>query len=148
MKLVFYADGGTIGRNGKEDCIGVYYSVLWEKSKEKREGKDFYHVTNNAAELMALCSALEWSLEILDSSVPIPDQILQMDSDWDNPSVIINMDSKWAIGMITQNWRLKALHLEELVKKARALMNQITLTGTNVSVLWVPREENVKRLGH
>jgi len=56
---------------------------------------------------------------------------------------VVHTDSKLIRGQLARGWRVKAANLKPLHSRARELMR-----STKARLVWVPRIEMVKRLGH
>ena len=56
---------------------------------------------------------------------------------------VIHIDSKLMRGQLTRGWRVKAENLKPLHRQAKEF-----LRSTKARLVWVPRIEMVKRLGH
>lgn len=132
MDVTLYVDGGTIGQNGR-GATGVYYSVgreLGDGSIEPvvhRRTSDA-HKTNNEAEWLAVLDALQEAAHIEGME-----------------SLTICSDSQLVVNQFKGRWKTKTEKLTALKTLAKVYAERL---GVPVEVVWVPRAENVTRLGH
>jgi len=122
----FWVDGGCRGNqaHGKREAYGS------TSDGESVERVQFPNArTNNEAEYMAL----SWLLGNLLSNRVDPRK----------PQTNIYTDSQLVVGQLTQGSKVKAKNLLALHDEAASRLRR---TGANL--IWVPRPEIVKRLGH
>lgn len=141
MHLIFYVDGGVLGRN--PSTIGIYYSVgvqsdcgsvAYQTIVSREERRDFF--TNNDAEMAAVHRALTIVAHWLTQGALID-------------VVTINSDSQLAVGFTTGTMTPKVERLVTWATTVQAALRHLTVQQRiPVFVQWVPRDENVKRLGH
>lgn len=133
MHLDIYIDGGTLGRNPSSE--GVYWSVVGTSDGgmndfaiSRRTSK--LYTTNNEAEYCALIDAL------YEIGVRGP------------LTATIHCDSRMVVEQINGRWKVKNDRLKALHHFATSAVAGLKLNGTEVHIVWVPRAENVERLGH
>lgn len=130
--MTLYCDGGTTGSN---PGTSVYWSVGWDVEGccdvVVRERSTQYK-TNNAAEYLAVLSALQFGYQ---------------HRDW-NKNIIINSDSQLIVNQINGSWKCKDESLKVLLEKTKSIMTKMKSIEFKITVQWVSRKENVKRLGH
>lgn len=134
MTLKLYVDGGVIGKNPSVE--GVYWSVGQEMPggttvllKERVESRE--HSTNNEAEYLALLDALQCAMNAEPGT-----------------RVIIHSDSQLIVNQFNGKFTVGQPHLKVLCRAAQDAAEFLRQAGVEVEVVWVPRKENVKRLGH
>jgi ribonuclease HI len=122
----FWIDGGCRGNqaHGKRDAYG---SISDGESVERLQFANAR--TNNEAEYMALLALLG---NLLSNRVG-PQK----------PQTRIYTDSQLVFGQLTQGSKVKAKNLLALHDEAA-----LRLQRTGAKLIWVPRPEIVKRLGH
>ena len=122
----FWVDGGCRGNHalGNREAYG---SISDGESVERLQFADAH--TNNEAEYLAL-SALLGNL--------LSDRV-----DPQKPVTRIYTDSQLMVGQLTQSWKVDAINLLTLHDEAA-----LRLQRTGANLIWVPRPEIVKRLGH
>lgn len=86
-------------------------------------------LSNNQAEYMATISALKWLRHHADAS-----------------TIRLNMfsDSKLLVMQTQGSWKIRCLHIRELVDEARSLLSRYS----KWRISWHSRERNVERFGH
>jgi ribonuclease HI len=132
--LLLYVDGGC-----KYDGTGIYFSVADHTFQEIKKWADRKvmpeYGTNNEAEYCALIFALE--------------ELLRRKWSFARPcDVVIHCDSKLIVNQCTDKWRIKEPRLQKLKSRVDELIREVSAQSFNVRLVWVGREENVKRLGH
>jgi len=116
--LNVFTDGGARGNPGPA-AIGVV--IKDEQGKViHRFGRTIGKATNNVAEYQAVIAALEWI-----KTQKRPDK------------VNFYLDSTLIVHQIKGEWKIKEIHLKELVGRVHQLENNLTLTYTAI-----PREQN------
>lgn len=105
-----------------EDEVG---EVLHEGSAVFCEG---FGATNNIAEYHSLGHGLRWLSDQVELTFP--------------RRVVIRGDSQLVINQIIGAWRCNKPHLEKLRDRCRQLINAIEDRGAEVTLEWVPREDN------
>jgi ribonuclease HI len=122
----YWVDGGCKGNqaHGERQAYG---SISDGTTAEQVQFADAY--TNNEAEYLALSLLLG--------------NLISNRSDPAKPVTRIYTDSQLLVGQLTQGWKVEA---ENLV----ALHNEtaLQLRKTRAKLVWVPRKQIVKRLGH
>ena len=122
----FWVDGGCRGNqaHGKREAYG---SISDGKTVEQFQFANAH--TNNEAEYMALLVLLE--------------NLLSNRTDPQKPQTRIYTDSQLMVGQLTQSWKVDASNL-------LALHNEVALRlrRTGAKLIWIPRPEIVKKLGH
>jgi ribonuclease HI len=122
----FWVDGGCRGNHahGKREAYG---SISDGKSVERFRFADAR--TNNEAEYMALSLLLG--------------NLLSNRVDPRKPQTTIYTDSQLVFGQLTQGSKVKATNLSALYDEAA-----LRLRRTGAQLIWVPRIQIVKKLGH
>jgi ribonuclease HI len=135
MHVKLFCDGGM---NGKVNPCpdGVYYSVgrdLPDGSCQLLTAKEVStrHYTNNEAEYLALNAALGHAAEMAGVS-----------------KVTVHSDSQLIVNQFNGKWNCNEETLRSLMMAARQSAAFLRRGGVEVEVVWVRRQENVKRLGH
>ncbi len=120
----FWIDGGCLGNeaHGKREAYG---SISDGETVERFQFTDAR--TNNEAEYLTLLASLK--------------NILMNRTDPNGP--MIYTDSQLVAGQLTQGSKVKAKNLLALHDEGA-----LRLAKTGAKLIWVPREEIVKRLGH
>jgi probable phosphoglycerate mutase len=133
MTQILYADGGTLGQNGKT-FAGIYWSVYDENHSRpvvaKRISETGNFTTNNEAEYLAFVECLSFLKE------------------HQHKQATIRMDSQLVVSQVTGKWKVKNKRLVYLYEQAIKKMNDMLRQGYKIKLEWVPRSELVKRLGH
>jgi ribonuclease HI len=117
---VFYlfADGACRGNPGPSGAGFVIYN---SKSEIIFQGSEYLgKCTNNVAEYYSLLYGLQAALKL------------------DIKYLQVRMDSKLAVGQVSQNWKIKAVHLKPLVLSCQVLVAKFT----QCELQHIPREEN------
>lgn len=122
-----YVDGGVMGSKNPGD--GVYWSVAQDLESGHTKilvarHESYEYRTNNEAEYLALIAGLKQASRL------------------DGP-VTIHSDSKLILNQFNGVWKIKMAHLKKLWNRARSEARRL-----DVQVVWAPRKENVRRLGH
>ena len=122
----FWIDGGCLGNQAyrKREAYG---SISDGRTVERFQFADAR--TNNEAEYKALSTLLE---NLLNNRV-----------DPRKPPTSIYTDSQLLVGHLTQREKVRAKNLLALHGEAA-----LGLRKTEAKLIWVPREQIVKRLGH
>lgn len=133
MHLDIYIDGGTLGANPSAEgvywsLVGTTYDGVGDFLISRRESRSYR--TNNEAEYCALIDALT---EVYERN-PV--------------TAIIHCDSRMVVEQTNGRWKVKNARLQKLYDTAMNWLDNVRSTGTEVAIVWVPREENVERLGH
>lgn len=130
--MILYCDGGNKGDNPSEI---VYWSVCVEEKNQCtvviRDQSNQYH-TNNEAEYLAILSSIKYAVHHMKE---------------DN-EIKIHSDSQLAVYQIDGKWKSREQRISKLLIKTRKMIDFLEEHDIKVSILWVPIEENVKRLGH
>jgi len=124
-ELWLYCDGGSRANPGAAG-IGVS-GILVEGNKKTciLEKSDYLKdKSNNYAEYTALIRALDYAIEM------------------NYNIVVVHSDSKLIIEQLSGNWNVKSVDLLELYKAARIRMAKLKKLGVNLTLKWVPREQN------
>ena len=124
-ELWLYCDGGSRANPGAAG-IGVS-GILVEGNKKTciLEKSDYLKdKSNNYAEYTALIRALDYAIEL------------------NYNIVVVHSDSKLIIEQLSGNWNVKSVDLLELYKAARIRMAKLKKLGVNLTLKWVPREQN------
>lgn len=117
--ISIYTDGGARGNPGPA-AIGV---VIDDASYGEYIGE----TTNNVAEYKAVISALTTAKKTLGEKAQ------QME-------LVIHLDSELVARQITRKYKVKLMHLKDLCKEARTLMENFK----EVRFVEIPREENAQ----
>ncbi|MGB9299408.1 MAG: ribonuclease HI family protein [Anaerolineae bacterium] len=126
-------DGGSRGNPGQG--YGSYALRRNEDGKtRKRRLRLGDQVTSNQAEYQALIAALEDLIDTIQKAGRSP-------SDF---SVEIKGDSRLVMHQLDGSWKTKSLNLMELRDRVEHLMTQMR----SVELVWQPRNESVRILGH
>ncbi len=122
----FWVDGGCRGNqaHGKREAYG---SISDGETVERVQFANAH--TNNEAEYMALLALLG--------------NLLDNRADPRKPQTNIYTDSQLVVGQLTQGSKVRAKNLLALHKEAALRLRKI-----GAKLIWVPRPEIVKRLGH
>jgi len=122
----FWVDGGCRGNqaHGKREAYG---SISDGDTVERLQFTNAR--TSNEAEYMVLSALL--------------DNLLRNRIDPTKPQTRIYMDSKLVVGQLTEDWKVVADNLLPLYKEAA-----LRLRRTGAKLIWIPRPEIVKKLGH
>jgi ribonuclease HI len=102
---------------------GIYWSVADDTDVMARCTSNLYR-TNQEAEYQALI----WGLDL---------------AAFLKGPVTIHSDSRLVVNQFNGQWKVKAAHLRPLLKRAREAAEEL-----DVEVVWVPRMEILRRLGH
>ena len=135
MTLKLYCDGGL---NGKKNPSpeGVYWSVAMEKSNGEvvlltERAKSFDHFTNNDAEYLALIEALGHAAVMADG----------------HSHVVVHSDSQLIVNQFNGRWKITGDRLKGLCTHAQHCAEFLT-KKLELAVIWVPRSESVRTMGH
>ncbi len=122
----FWVDGGCRGNqaHGKREAYG---SINDGETVERLQFSNAR--TSNEAEYMVLSALL--------------DNLLRNRIDPTKPETTIYMDSQLVVGQLTKGWKVDADNLVPLYKEAA-----LRLRRTGAKLIWIPRPEIVKKLGH
>lgn len=118
MRFVVYADGASRGNPGPAAYGAVILSETGQILVEL--GENLGIRTNNYAEYQAVIAALR-----------------HLKANFPGAEVDIRMDSKLVVEQLSGRWQIKHPELRELAQEAQRIMR-----GLNVSLSWVPREQN------
>jgi ribonuclease HI len=145
-----YVDGGCIGGSpGK----AIYWSVGLELDRRTGETAILYRRrlqearTNNEAEWFAVLEILR-ELVAYYSGLPATKLYPYLGKPKRGARVIIYSDSQLVERQFTSEWRTRSARLRPLAYEARELVRKLERLDVAVKIQWVPRSENVKRLGH
>jgi ribonuclease HI len=136
MEISLYMDGGTLGKNPSP--VGVYWSVgrqhykAFEVLIDRKESRQ--HTTVNEAEYLALLDSLELVREISAAE--------------GIKRAKIHSDSQLIVRQFNGQYKIGHAHLKVLCTSAQGAAEFLHQSGVEVEVVWVPRAENVRRLGH
>jgi len=126
-------DGGSRGNPGQG--YGSYALRRNEDGRlRKRRLRLGDQVTSNQAEYQTLIAALEDLIDTIQKAGRSP-------SDF---SVEIKGDSRLVMHQLDGSWKTKSLNLMELRDRVEHLMTQMR----SVELVWQPRNESVRILGH
>jgi ribonuclease HI len=126
-------DGGSRGNPGQG--YGSYALRRNEDGKtRKRRLRLGDQVTSNQAEYQALIAALEDLIDTIQKAGRSPRDF----------SVEIRGDSRLVMHQLDGSWKTKSLNLMELRDRVEHLMTQMR----SVELVWQPRNESVRILGH
>jgi ribonuclease HI len=122
----FWVDGGCRGNqaHGKREAYG---SISDGETVERLQFRNAH--TNNEAEYMALSVLLE--------------NLSSNRTDPRKPQTNIYTDSQLVVGQLTQGTKVKAKNLLALRDEAASRLQR-----TGAKLIWVPRSQIVKQLGH
>ena len=122
----FWVDGGCRGNHAHEKREA--YGSISDGTTVERLQFPNYH-TNNEAEYMALLVLLV--------------NLVSNRTDPQKPQTRIYTDSQLMVGQLTQSWKVDASNL-------LALHNEVALRlrRSGAKLIWVPRSQIVKQLGH
>jgi ribonuclease HI len=122
----FWIDGGCRGNqaHGKREAYG---SISDGETVQRVQFPDAH--TNNEAEYMALSVLLG--------------NLLSNRVDPRKPKTSIYTDSQLMVGQLAQGWKVNASNLFALHDEAASRLQR-----TGAKIIWVPRDQIVKRLGH
>lgn len=130
-RWVVYFDGGSRGNPGPS--YGSY--VLFRDGRELlRRHRDFGRHTNNEAEYLALIRALEDTLATLRGMGVDPAQ----------ETLEVRGDSQLVLSQVRGTWKVHEPRMGRLRDQAR----QVLARFGRHTLVQVPREENVRVLGH
>jgi ribonuclease HI len=133
MHVNLYCDGGN---NGKNPSPSVYWSVAREHEGGRiellteRATTEVYH-SNNAAEYLAVIDSLT--------------HVARTD---DVTSARIHSDSQLIVNQFNGKFGINDAALRDLCHVAQRNAAFLIESGIKIEIVWVPREENVRRLGH
>lgn len=129
MKLIkIYFDGGTRPTNPGNGYGS--YEIVSDTINHKISCREFGSpLSNNQAEYLSLIHALSWLVH----------QIDDMDT-----HLRIYSDSKLVVMQIQGSWKVKCIHIKEMVQEARELLGCFN----KWEIYWSPRKNNVERFGH
>jgi ribonuclease HI len=126
-------DGGSRGNPGQG--YGSYALRRNEDGRlRKRRLRLGDKVTSNQAEYQALIAALEDLIDTIQKARRSPRDF----------SVEIRGDSRLVMRQLDGSWKTKSLNLMELRDRVEDLMTQMG----SVELVWQPRNESVRILGH
>jgi ribonuclease HI len=126
-------DGGSHGNPGQG--YGSYALRRNEDGRlRKRRLRLGDKVTSNQAEYQALIAALEDLIDTIQKARRSPRDF----------SVEIRGDSRLVMRQLDGSWKTKSLNLMELRDRVEDLMTQMG----SVELVWQPRNESVRILGH
>lgn len=133
MHVRLYCDGGNLGKN---PSVGVYWSVAREHEDGRIEllterATDMTRSTNNHAEYLALCDALSHAARIEGMK-----------------KLSIHSDSQLIVNQFNGRWKIGSDDLRHLCASAQSSATFLIGGGVDLEVVWVRRQENVKRMGH
>lgn len=129
-EIRIYFDGGANPNPGRG--YGSYEVIGDESLKHKSLKQEFGSpLTSNQAEYRSLIAALRW----LSHHVQHPRAVSR---------VLIFTDSMLVCQQLRKRWKVKVLHIKELVDETRVLLANYPKWEIN----WHGRHNNVKRFGH
>lgn len=111
--MKIWIDGS--GFNGRESKYAIIKDNGDEKVIKLQESK-----TNNEMEYTALIEALSEA----------------------RGKTTIYTDSQLVVGQINKGWKINHEHLKRLNLIAKDLILKQSISGTDIKIVWVPREEN------
>lgn len=122
----FWIDGGCLGNqaHGRREAYG---SISDGKTVQRVQFPEGH--TNNEAEYMILCFLLE--------------NLLRNRVDPQKPPTKIYTDSRLVVGHLTEGSKVKASNLLRFYNEAAPRLER-----TQAKLIWVPRPQIVKKLGH
>lgn len=127
MKLTCYADGGCNNLT-KSNGYGSF-KVIYEDGEEVVKRLEFPDIkSSNEAEYNTL-------IHLLDYLMHVPEEFLDVD---------IYMDSKLVCEQVNGNWNVNAENIKPLNKLAIELIDVLDCC----TLIWVPRKNLVRELGH
>ncbi|MEZ4523395.1 MAG: ribonuclease HI family protein [Thermomicrobiales bacterium] len=129
--VVLIFDGGSRGNPGQGYGSFTYKGVVvrWPT------GVEYPGVTtNNEAEYQSMIAGLR--AIIFDCHA--------LDLDISNLAIEVRSDSQLVVNQINETWKIKKSHLRELRESACELLDQFA----RFDVVWHPRSESVRILGH
>jgi ribonuclease HI len=149
--LYLYVDGGVVGGNPGS---AIYWSVGVDIAKDDSRvvvyAQNPRYKTNNPAEYMALIDGLtQAALFINPATAPLTrlSEIEEL-AGKEYTKVRVHSDSQLIVNQFNLRWQVKDKALDALWEKARKIGDHLEEQGVEVEVVWVPRKENVRRLGH
>jgi probable phosphoglycerate mutase len=130
VTLVF--DGGALGNPGKGYGSFLFSGLVATERPVRVEYEG--RTTNNQAEYLTLLHGLRLILRELERDVREPAQT----------SLNVFSDSKLVVEQVSGRWKIRNAELLPLVADARALLGKFG----GWRLLWHPRTESVRMLGH
>jgi ribonuclease HI len=126
MKLIIHTDGGARGNPGPA-AIGV---VIEDGKEIAGFGKRIGETTNNVAEYTAVIEALTY----------VKSQIPNFRHQTDEQTLIqFFLDSTLVVNQLNGLYKVKEMHLRELLTKVRLLEGEV---GGMITYTYIPREQN------
>lgn len=122
QKLKVYCDGGH--NSGRCSCA----TVIYLNKKLLMSDAEAFMGTNNIAEYRGLLLGLN----TVKNKIRTPDRC----------DLELFLDSKLIVEQVNGNWHCKEDHLRVLRDKALELIRELRGFYKNVSVSWIPREQN------
>jgi ribonuclease HI len=136
--LLCFVDGGTVGGNPGS---AVYFSYAIElpdgstKVLARRIQNDHY-CTSSESEYCGLLALLEWI------------RCASANREVSFKRVRIHSDSRLVVNYMNGHGRTRPSKLKELKDACWDKASELVLAGVKIDVVWIPRREIVKRLGH
>lgn len=129
--MILYCDGGTNGRNTRDNANGVYCSVYDEGKAEIVTTKFYPHfATCNQAEFCAVAESIKYA-----ETHPPQD-------------IIIHSDSQLIVKSLRGDVKMGNRILVRMRKAIIARMLKLEHKGYSFTFVWVPRQNLVDRVGH
>ena len=128
-------DGGSRGnhRSGAREGYGSY-AVIARDGRSRITRLEFGDCTNNEAEYLALCEAVEDIVRVILAAGRRPCEF----------TIEIRGDSQLVLNQVSGEWKVKNPRMRDLCSRAQAVLD---LFG-EWDAIWHPREESVRVLGH
>jgi ribonuclease HI len=123
----FWIDGGCRGNHHRRGPREAYGSISDGEAVERFKLPNAH--TSNEAEYITLSVLLE--------------NLLHAHIDSQKPPTKIYTDSKLLLGQLTQNWKVEADNLLPLYNEVAPRVRR-----SGAKLIWVRRDQIVKRLGH
>lgn len=127
--LQLYCDGGSRSNPGPSGLGVAGYHVYLDGTKECIFEKGIFleNCSNNFAEYLALREALNYALT----------------SGSGYKNIELYSDSKLIVEQVSGRWKVKSEGLIELAEAAISRMQMLKKQGSQVTLIWIPREKNV-----
>lgn len=138
----FYAwcDGACEPRNPGGWGIAAYVLETWDGKPVRREAINMGRhswMTSNRCEYHAVQALLDVAIGLRAKSLVRGDAKSRI-------SVLLRTDSMLVVKQITGEWNCNAEHLIEARNACRERLKELSKSGVEVDLEWVPREENTK----
>jgi ribonuclease HI len=133
LHIKLTCDGGILGGNPGGDCYGSWVVEVNGKPFQSVRRLEFLDAsTNNEAEYEALLGGLRSIVNLFSDEVV------------GHSHLDIVTDSQLMQQQVLGRWKCKAANLKTLLSHVDALLSRFA----TFRVLWVPREDMVKEVGH